>query len=239
MSKRKKKPAAPAAPPANPETPEQAVAAIPAETQTESEQPESAVQETAEQPEAVNPPEAETAPAEQAAPSAAAKKQRSPMNPIQIFLLNALIILTVLWLLFGFILGIAAAPNGDMAPNIKASDLLIYYRLDKDMQAGDVVVLRRNDTTYIGRIAARGGDTVDITDSGQLIINGNTVSEPELHSSTPRYEGFTEYPLTLGEGECFVLADSRNGGTDSRFFGPVTRDEILGTVITVVRRNNL
>ena len=158
MSKRKKKPAVPAAPPVNPKTPEQATSEIPADTQTES-----AVQETAEQPEAVSPPEAEPAPAEQAAPSAAVKKQRSPMNPIQIFLLNALIILTVLWLLFGFILGIAAAPNGDMAPNIKASDLLIYYRLDKDMQAGDVVVLRRNDTTYIGRIAARGGDTVDIS----------------------------------------------------------------------------
>ena len=239
MSKRKKKPAAPAAPPANPETPEQAVAAIPAETQTESEQPESAVQETAEQPEAVNPPEAETAPAEQAAPSAAAKKQRSPMNPIQIFLLNALIILTVLWLLFGFILGIAAAPNGDMAPNIKASDLLIYYRLDKDMQAGDVVVLRRNDTTYIGRIAARGGDTVDITDSGQLIINGNTVSEPELHSSTPRYEGFVEYPVRLNDGEFFILADHRNGGEDSRYYGAVRTEDLLGTVITVIRRNHL
>ena len=239
MSKRKKKPAVPAAPPVNPDTPEQAVAAIPAETQTGAEQPESAAQEIPEQPEAVNPPDAEPASAEQAAPSAAAKKQRSPMNPIQIFLLNALIILTVLWLLFGFILGIAAAPNGDMAPNIKASDLLIYYRLDKDMLAGDVVVLRRNDTTYIGRIAARGGDTVDITDSGQLIINGNTVSEPELHSSTPRYEGFVEYPVRLNDGEFFILADHRNGGEDSRYYGAVTTEDLLGTVITVIRRNHL
>ncbi|MBQ6207780.1 MAG: S26 family signal peptidase, partial [Oscillospiraceae bacterium] len=35
------------------------------------------------------------------------------------------------------------------------------------------------------------------------------------------------------------LADSRNGGSDSRYFGPVRRDEILGTVITILRRNNL
>ena len=48
-----------------------------------------------------------------------------------------------------------------------------------------------------------------------------------------------EYPLTLEEGECFALADSRNGGTDSRFFGPVLNSEILGTVITIVRRNAL
>ena len=35
------------------------------------------------------------------------------------------------------------------------------------------------------------------------------------------------------------MADFRNGGVDSRFFGPVTAEEIRGTVITVVRRNNL
>ena len=47
------------------------------------------------------------------------------------------------------------------------------------------------------------------------------------------------FPLTLEEGECFVLADSRNGGTDSRVFGPVSKSEIEGTVITIVRRNDL
>ena len=40
-------------------------------------------------------------------------------------------------------------------------------------------------------------------------------------------------------GEVFVLADFRNGGADSRFFGPVKEQEILGTVITLVRRNHL
>ena len=72
-----------------------------------------------------------------------------------------------------------------------------------------------------------------------FIINGNQVVEPNIFYNTPKYEGYVEFPLTLGEGECFVLADSRRGGTDSRFFGPVNRDEIVGTVITILRRNNL
>ena len=63
--------------------------------------------------------------------------------------------------------------------------------------------------------------------------------ESNIFYSTPRYEGFVEYPLVLGEDECFVLVDKRNGGEDSRYYGPVDKDEILGTVITVVRRNSL
>ena len=48
-----------------------------------------------------------------------------------------------------------------------------------------------------------------------------------------------EYPVVLGEGEYFVLSDARNGGADSRCFGPVTQEEIQGIVITLLRRNNL
>ena len=170
---------------------------------------------------------------------AKAKKQRSPMTPVQLFLLNAVIIVTAVWLLFGFVFGLTSAPNADMSPNIKANDLLLYYRLDRGCRAQDVVVLKKNGTTYVGRVVACGGDTVDITDDSQLIINGNAMVENNIYTATPRYEGFAEYPLTLGEGEYFVLADHRSGGEDSRYYGSVSEREILGKVITVLRRSNL
>ena len=112
------------------------------------------------------------------------------------------------------------------------------------MRAQDVIVLQKATEgpelkTFVLRVVAVAGDTVEITDGERLVVNGNTMIEPDIFYATPRYEGFNEYPLTLGEGECFVLADSRNGGMDSRFFGPVHVDDILGTVITIVRRNNL
>ena len=94
-------------------------------------------------------------------------------------------------------------------------------------------------TTFVCRVVAGPGDTVEISDGERLIVNGNAMIEPNIFYSTPEYEGFVRYPLTLGEDEFFVLADYRNGGADSRFFGAVRRDEILGTVITVLRRNNL
>ena len=68
---------------------------------------------------------------------------------------------------------------------------------------------------------------------------GTVMCVRDIFYNTPEYAGFVSYPLTLGENEYFVLADYRNGGADSRFFGPVRKDEIDGTVITILRRNNL
>ena len=92
---------------------------------------------------------------------------------------------------------------------------------------------------FICRVVAGPGDKVEISEGERLIINGNAVIESGIFYPTPEYAGFVEYPLELGEGEYFVLADYRNGGADSRFFGAVREDEILGTVITILRRNNL
>ena len=47
------------------------------------------------------------------------------------------------------------------------------------------------------------------------------------------------YPVTLADGEYFVLCDYREGAKDSRYYGPVRRSELKGKVITVLRRSNL
>lgn len=94
-------------------------------------------------------------------------------------------------------------------------------------------------TRFVCRVVARPGDTVEITEGESLVINGNTMIETGIFYPTPLYEGFVSYPIKLGEGEYFVLADYRNGGADSRFVGTVKQEEILGTVITILRRNQL
>ncbi len=94
-------------------------------------------------------------------------------------------------------------------------------------------------TTFVCRVVARPGDTVEISEGDRLIVNGNAMIETNIFYNTPVYGEFVDYPLTLGEGQYFVLSDYRNGGADSRFFGAVNEDDILGTVITILRRNNL
>ena len=161
-------------------------------------------------------------------------------------ILRLLVVLLIVWVLFFKVVGVIHVPNNDMFPRLDGGDLALYYRLDSNIRSQDVVVVQvttpdspNSKVLYVGRVVARGGDTVEITDDERLVVNGNTVLESRIFYSTPRYEGFTEYPLTLGANEYFLLVDSRQGGTDSRYYGAVDRSDILGTVITVARRNNL
>ena len=196
------------------------------------------------------------------------KRKRRRRALISLFV-RLVILAAVIYVLFFVIIGVTSMPNGDMYPRVDAGDLVLYYRLDKDVKAQDIVVFEKNmddvvqntaaagsgrsaynlssisasgsagTTLFVSRVVAVAGDTVEITENGNLVINGSTMIESNIFYSTYPYMGYTEYPLTLGEGECFVLADSRQGGADSRFFGPVNVSEIKGTVITILRRNNL
>jgi len=165
--------------------------------------------------------------------------EKISVSPVQNFLLNLLLIITVFWFLFRFVIGAMTAPNADMSPNINPRDFLLYDRLEQNFHAQDVIALMKNNTVYLGRIVAVGGDTVNITDTDQLVINKNIVSEPKIYSSTPRYDGFLHYPVKLKQNEFFILADSRNGSEDSRYYGTVHKNEILGKIMLVIRRNNL
>ena len=173
------------------------------------------------------------------------RRSESAVKSYQYFLLRLAVFIIVLWVLLFQVVGVGICPGADMHPRIDAGDMVLYYRLDKDVKAQDVIVLQKTigeltePQVLVLRVVAVAGDTVEITDGERLMINGNAMIESDIFYPTPRYEGFVEYPLKLEAGQCFVLADSRDGGMDSRYFGPVTTDEILGTVITIVRRNKL
>ena len=173
------------------------------------------------------------------------KRSDKSVRSYQFFLIRLAVLVLVLWVLFFFIIGVVRMPSTDMYPRIDAGDLLVYYRLDKDVKAQDVIVIEKTvpemegKQRIVSRVIAVAGDRVEITDDAHVMVNGNVLVESNIFYPTSRYEGFTEYPLTLKEGECFVLSDSRNGGMDSRFFGPVKKDEIKGTVITIMRHNQL
>ncbi len=163
---------------------------------------------------------------------------KNPMHYAQRTLLQALVVVIVVWLLFGHVFGIMTAPNGDMFPRIDSGDLLLYYRLDKSIEAGDVIVFSKNKTTYIGRVVARPGDVVNITEQNQLVINQNVITERNIFFPTSRYEGFNQYPVSLKKDEYFVLVDMREKGEDSRYFGPVSKKEIKGNILSILRRIN-
>lgn len=165
--------------------------------------------------------------------------KKAAMAEVRLFLTRLTAMVLLMWVLFGLIFGICSMKNEDMMPRISSGDLLLYYRLQQSFVSGDVIVFQKDGKRYVGRVAAHGGDTVEITEDAQLSINESTVIENDIYYSTPRYESGIAYPVTLAENEVFVLCDYREGAKDSRYFGPVSKSEIKGKVITIVRRSNL
>ena len=155
------------------------------------------------------------------------------------FFLRAGALAALLLVLFGVVFGLAIQPDDTMYPHLKPGDLLLYYRLPRSFAAGEVVVFTQDDRRCTGRVAARGGDTVEVTENALLRINGSLVAEPDIYETTPRYDSDVTYPLTLADGEYFILCDAREGAPDSRRYGPVTAENIAGRVIAIVRRNEI
>ena len=173
------------------------------------------------------------------------KKSEKSVKKYEWLILRMLVILAIIWVMFFMVIGLTQMPGEDMYPRVDAGDMVLFYRLDKDVHAQDVIAINKatpdsagKKHTFILRVVAVEGDTVEIKDN-RLVVNGNTMIERNIFYETPAYEDGTEYPIVLGKGQCFVLADRRNGGEDSRYFGPVEKNEILGTVITIFRRNGL
>ena len=161
------------------------------------------------------------------------------MRALRNFLVRLFLLITVIGILFGVVFGLTPMANADMQPAVCAGDLMLYYRLDKNLNSDDVVVFQKEGIQYTGRIVAVPGDVVEITDESELMVNKNTVMEDNIFFTTPAYDSEVEYPLALKEDQYFILCDNREGAKDSRSFGVVDTSEIKGKVITIVRRSGI
>ena len=141
------------------------------------------------------------------------------------------------WALFTQVFLITQVSGNAMFPAVKDGDLIIAFRLQEDYAKNDVIVYTADGQTHIGRIVARETDVVTLDDSGKLLVNG-TNHAGEILYPTYAKEGLT-YPFAVPEGHVFTLGDYRTQTVDSRDFGAVDMDHVLGKVITIVRRRVL
>ncbi len=165
-------------------------------------------------------------------------KELSLGDEILFLLVKIAAIIFAFLLVFLFLFGLCRNSDASMGPSVKDGDMVMFYRLDKNYIARDALVLEFEGHKQVRRVVATAGDTVDITEDG-LLINGAYQQEQEIYSPTQRYESGPEFPMTVGEGEVFVLADSRINATDSRFYGVVKVKDTLGKVMMVLRWRNI
>lgn len=83
---------------------------------------------------------------------------------------------------------------------------------------------------FIKRIIAVEGDTVEGRD-GRVYVNGTPVDEPYTH---PGGDTSAFGPVDIPEGMVFVMGDNRENSDDSRNFGPVPVDTVVGRAFLLI-----
>lgn len=138
------------------------------------------------------------------------------------------------YILFSKVFLICQLNGNAMFPSLKDGDLILGFRLEKEINKDDLILYEMGGEICASRVVARGTDYVDIDEEGRLYVNGTVQSGEILYPTEPKT--LLKYPFQVPEGYVFVLGDYRTQSFDSRDFGPLPKEEIKGKVITVVRR---
>ena len=163
------------------------------------------------------------------------KKAKSNGQLLMSFLIKLFVIAAAVWLTFSFILGLNVHYGNNMHPALRDGDLVVSLRLQQPY-INAAVLYEYEGETRIGRVIALEGNTVAISDKGEITVNGVVPSE-EIFYPTFKAEGSEiEFPYTVPEGEVFILNDFRNDTYDSRAFGSISKKDLKGPIFFSMRR---
>ena len=150
-----------------------------------------------------------------------------------------------------FVVGAYYVPSGSMLDTIHEGDLVLGERVTlalSDPRPGDVVTFDsplEEGETLVKRVVAVGGQTVDLRD-GVVYVDGSALDEPYVRTdpATGEREGTyslsdlegsagISYPYTVPEGTLWVMGDNRTNSKDSRYFGPVSVDDVTSRALLI------
>ena len=88
------------------------------------------------------------------------KRKDSIKNDVWFLLIKIGFLAVLLIITFSFIFGISRCSDNSMNPSLKEGDLAFYYRLQKEYNVSDVIVIEKDDEVQIRRIIAKSGDKI-------------------------------------------------------------------------------
>ncbi|GAB4346402.1 MAG: signal peptidase I [Phototrophicales bacterium] len=152
-------------------------------------------------------------------------------------IIGTLIFLVAVFTLLQLALPRSVVHGSSMEPNFEEGQRLVISRINYmigDPQRGDIVVFNSpasdpGEPSLIKRVIGLPGETVEIRDT-QVYIDGVLLDEPYIKEPC-RPSSCRDQIHHLGENEYFLMGDNRNVSNDSRSFGPVTHDRIIGEVL--------
>lgn len=137
--------------------------------------------------------------------------------------------LIIVFVINAFVAQATRVEGASMVPTLHNGERLIIEKISYYFHAparGDIVVIKspqKGSEPLIKRVIGLPGETVAIHD-GQVYINGEPLDEPYLEQKT----NGSMSPQLVPEGYVFVMGDNRSASNDSRAFGSVPEQDIIG-----------
>jgi len=129
------------------------------------------------------------------------------------------------------VVGVSMVPTLHHSQHYLLNRWVYYVRTPKRC---DVVVLRDpiDKSFAVKRIIGTAGDHL-VFKNGGVYVNGQKLAEPYLAPGMPTFtcSDKNEESFTLSKDQYFVLGDNRRNSSDSRSYGPVPRQNILGLIV--------
>ena len=132
-----------------------------------------------------------------------------------------------------FVVRPLAVASGSMSPTVCQGDWVFVDVWDhdiSDLSRGDLVAVRvpGTEVPLVKRVTGLPGDTVAINDA-LLYVNKRRVDEPYVDAAS--IDALYYGPVVVPDDAILVLGDARATSVDSRAFGPVSADGVIGRVL--------
>lgn len=146
-------------------------------------------------------------------------------------------------LIRAFVIEPFSIPTESMCDTIEVGDSVlaekITLELGGNVSQGDIIVFENPERdpekdVLCKRVIARGGQTVDLKDGSVYIDGKKTAEDYAKGDSYPLYIGKAKrisYPYKVPEGEIWVMGDNRENSADSRYFGAIPEDSVIGICV--------
>ncbi len=174
-------------------------------------------------------------------PDEKARNNKEPPKPISTkrLAINLMIkiaaIALAVWLVLAFVIGITINYGNNMHPAVNDGDLVITLKLQRPY-LNAAVLYKHDGKTRTGRVVGLPGNVIEISENGELIVNGAIASEDIYYPTYQAENSTVRYPYTVEEGKAFILNDHREDTDDSRSFGAVDLSDIDGPFLLTLRR---
>lgn len=118
-----------------------------------------------------------------------------------------------------------------MTPSLTEGEIVVSVK-GSQFEQGDIIAFYYNNKILVKRVIAFPGDWVDITDDGEVLVNGEQLDEPYV-SEPALGDCDIELPYQVPDGKVFVMGDHRSTSQDSRLrsIGCIAEEQIVGRIV--------